>query len=123
MRKFERPVLERKNYPISANHLTKLLLTSTNTKINADKNDVRNAEETVEKERAAETRKRVMETYGERRKRKKEEGDDSPSPSPSVKRRSGTETLRYLMEKTEQAKEHEDNLKLKTDEISPRCKI
>ena len=89
--------------------------------INADKNDARKAKETVEKERAAETRKRAMETYGERRKRNKEEGYDSPSPSPSVKRRSGTGTLRFLMEKQEQAKkEHEDNLKLKTEEISLR---
>ena len=83
--------------------------------INADKNDTRKAKETVE------TRKKAMETYGETRKRNKEEGYDSPSPSPSVKRRSGTETLRFLMEKQEQAKkEHEDNLKLKTEEISLR---
>ena len=89
--------------------------------IDADKNDARKAKETVEKECAAETRKRVMETYGETRKRNKEEGYNSPSPSPSVKRRSGTETLRFLMEKQEQAKkEHEDNLKLKTEEISLR---
>ena len=77
----------------------------------------------VEKAKAAEVRHNAMETFGETRKRNKENREseaDMASP-PSSKRRSGSETLRYLQEGTEQLrKSQEEDAKLKKEEVSLR---
>ena len=63
----------------------------------AEKPEEKKEKEATKKENAAKIRKTAMETYGETKKRKKEEGDEDPSP-PGGKRRSGTETIRFLMD-------------------------
>ena len=72
-----------------------------------------------EKAKAEEVRKIAMETHGQSKKRESEQGEDADIKSPSLKRRTGTETLRFLMEKNElMKKEHEDTMKLKKERIS-----
>ena len=69
-----------------------------------------------EKERAEEIRNTAMETYGETKKRKNEGDDDLTSPR--QKRRSGTETLRFLTERNELAKEqHIEEMKVRNEEL------
>ena len=69
-----------------------------------------------EKERAEEIRKTAMETYGESKKRKNEGDDDLTSPR--QKRRSGTETVRFLTERSELAKEqHIEEMKVRNEEL------
>ena len=66
-----------------------------------------------EKAKAEEVRKIAMETHGQSKKRESEQGEDADIKSPSLKRRTGTETLRFLMEKNElMKKEHEDTMEL-----------
>ena len=72
-----------------------------------------------EKAKAEEVRKIAMETHGQSKKRESEQGEDADIKSPSLKRRTGTKTLRFLMEKTElMKKEHEDTMELKKERIS-----
>ena len=66
--------------------------------INAERDQEKRSKDDEEKKKAEEIRKKAMETHGVTKKRKGDEGHDDVR-SPGVKRRSGTETLRFLMER------------------------
>ena len=69
-----------------------------------------------EKANAEEVRNIAMETHGQCKKR---ESEDAGIKLPSLKRRTRTETLRFLMEKNElMKKEHQDTMELKKERIS-----
>ena len=59
-----------------------------------------------EKMKSEEIRKTAMETHGQTKKRKHNDGDESEIISPSQKRRTGTETLRFLREKTNRTRKN-----------------
>ena len=74
-----------------------------------------------EKAMAEEVRKIAIETHGQSKKRESEQGEDADIKSPSLKRRTGAETLRFLMEKNKlMKKEHEDTIELKKKELALR---
>ena len=76
-----------------------------------------------EKQKSEEVRKTAMETLGNTRRRKCGNGSEEEvfSPPKEEKRRSGSETLRFLCEKNKQAKkEHDDNTKLRAEELALR---
>ena len=89
--------------------------------LSVERDEGRRKKDEDEKMKAAEIRKTAMETHGQTKKRKHNDGDESEVISPSQKRRTGTETLRFLREKNESnKKEHEDKMELKRQELALR---
>ena len=90
------------------------------TELQTEKTDAKRTNDEKEKEKAVEVRQKAMESMGETRKRNRENGDSETTP-PSAKRRSGTETLMYLQEKSAALqKSKEEEARLKKEELELR---
>ena len=77
--------------------------------------DAKRQAEVANKEKAEEMRMRAMETYRESRKHKNEDDDTTPQHG---KRRSGSETIQFLVDRNEaNRQQHAEEMKLRREEL------
>ena len=76
-----------------------------------------------EKKAAEDVRKSAMETFSESRKRCASRGEEGPKAKRPKRGRSGTETIRFLMEKREDSRaQHTEEMKLRGQELELKKK-